>query len=218
MSGRRFESSSPGSAAGDEFPPKAGHPHEIAQLSEAFACTVSGRTAWYVSSPLTSGERSLEWRRRYSEHGAKATAQLSESFRRDVLALNRGDAARFVEGLRARTTQVVINPSALADIPHWTQSDYRVLWASVIERYVSTVVFRDGWQHSNGCAWELLTAYVADRRLLREDLSPLGIAEAQTLVETAISAVGERQATAFLVAVFDALNDNRKDREWHASS
>jgi len=200
--------------SGIEFPPQSGHPEGVGLLVEAYACVVSGRTAWYVSSPLTSGKRSREWRRRNAERVGAAAALTSENFTRDVLAPNRKDAARFVETLRARQNQVVIDPVALADIPDWKQSDYQVLWARVIERYVATVVFREGWQVSNGCAWELLTAYLADCRLLREDLSPLEMPTAQALLETTVSAPDG--SPAFLVAVLDALKHNRRNREWRA--
>jgi hypothetical protein len=174
--------------------------------------------AWYVSSPLTTGERSQEWRRRNTEQLDGEAGQTSESFNREVLALNREDAARFVEGIRAQGHAIVIDPTGLADIPGWTQSDYRILWGRVIERYVATVVFRNGWQHSNGCAWELLTAYIAGCTLLQEDLSPLNIEEAQTRLRAASSALGERPASAFLTAVLNALDENRRKREWHALS
>jgi hypothetical protein len=194
-----------------EFPPHPDHQDGILLLVECYSCVVSGRTAWYVSSPLTSGQRSREWRRKNAKHMDGTLASTSDSFNRDVLAPNREDAARFVTGLRARQGEVVIDPTSLADITGWTQSDYRVFWARVIERYVATIVFRNGWQHSNGCAWELLTAYLADCRLLCEDLSPLEIAKARSLLETVVMASGEGPPSAFLVAVLRALNNREKE-------
>lgn len=199
---------------GSEFPPQPEHPDQVAFLTEAFASVVIGRTAWYVSSPLTSGKRSLEWQSANRALGS-SSQQRSEDFKKQVLAVNRTDAARFVESLRANKRTVVIDPTALADIPGWTQSDYRVLWAGVIRRYVSTVVFRDGWQHSNGCAWEFLTACLADRTLLREDLSQLVGMEARSKLEEAAAEVQAAGSSTFLVAVLNALNEADMDEKWH---
>src|SRR5439155_20429436 len=103
---------------------------------------------------------------------------------------------------------VVIDPTALGDMPDWSQSDYRVLWARVLQSYVSTVVFRDGWQYSNGCAWELLNSYLNNCALLREDLTPLDIQQARSLLAEAVSAGGDRPDTAFLASVL-AMLDSR---------
>jgi hypothetical protein len=200
--------------SGSEFPPKAQRPDQVALLAEAFASVAIGRTAWYVSSPLTSGKRSFEWQRANKELG-DSSQLLSEDFKQQVLSRNRTDAARFVDSLRARERSVVIDPTGLADIPGWTQSDYRVLWAEVIRRYVSTVVFRDGWQHSNGCAWEFLTASLADCVLLREDLSRLSAAEARSELEEAAAELRQTGGSIFLVAVLNALDEAGMDKKWH---
>ena len=201
---------------GTDFPPKAKRPEEVAILIESFACVTDARNLWYVSSPLTSGERSLQWRRAVPNQLDDLSALVSENFRRDVVDVNRIDAAKFVQGLRAQHQSVVIDPTALADIPNWTQSDYRVFWARVIEEYVETIVFRDGWQHSNGCAWEFLTAYLANCKLLREDLTPLAVREGQSLLEGAVAAASQGPMSGFLVSVLEALNNQGQDAKWHA--
>lgn len=165
----------------------ASHSHEVDILVEVFASLVEGRSAVYVSSPLTTGQRAFEWhlsRLSISEHPSSEHA--TDSFRRDVIEPNREQAARFVLDLRRTTGGGVIDPTAVGDFPGWTQADYRVLWARVIEQYAEAVVFRDGWQYSSGCAYEFLAAFRSGTRLLREDLSPLAVEYGHALVEQAI--------------------------------
>src|SRR2546423_66959 len=130
-----------------EFPPQARRADEVALVAEGFASVVSDHAAWYVSSPLTSGELADQWLRRYHNKNDVARQSIANSFENEVLERNRRDAAAFVEALRAREHRVVIDPTALGALPDWAQSDYRALWAAVIQKYVATIVFRDGWQY-----------------------------------------------------------------------
>ncbi len=197
-----------------EFPPQALHPEQVGLLTDAFRTIASGRIVWYVSSPLTSGKRSIEWLMATQQPVGDPSELLSEDFKRTVLAVNRTDAASFVESLREREHRIVIDPTALPELPGWTQADYRVLWAAVIKRYVATVVFRDGWEYSNGCAWELLTAYVSNCRLLRENLSPLSVPEAKAMVEDAVAEPRTDSGGTFLKSVLTALTQAVMDNEW----
>jgi len=201
--------------SGIPFPPQTQHLHDVALLTEAFAAVVADRTAWYVSSPLTSGLRSRHWltANRAVDDAGQAS---SEDFIRHVVALNRTEAATFVQALRSRERHVVIDPTALEDVPGWTQSDYRVLWAKIIQRYVETVVFRDGWQHSNGCAWEFLTAWAARCLLLREDLSPMSVQDGRSLLEASAAEQPPGASKAFLTAVLKALATESMEKQWRA--
>src|SRR4051794_16481374 len=108
-------------------------------LLEAFASVIDDRMAIYVSSPLTTGARAFEWHR---NHAA------ARSFAEDVIEPNREEAAAFARGLRQATARVVIDPTAMGDLPGWEQRDFRYFWGRVIVGYCSEVVFRDGWQFS----------------------------------------------------------------------
>jgi hypothetical protein len=190
-----------------EFPPRPSHQQEINLLVELYRCSIEGRTAWYVSSPLTTGRKTLGWER---EHEASNGTELltDEAFRRQVLEPNRRSAARFVAKLRAKLTHVVIDPTALKDIAEWTQADYRVLWGSVIKRYAEVVIFRRGWEYSSGCAYELLTASSSGATMLREDLTAMGLEEARQRLLTAIVAIrNDGRSSEFLRGVVDNLTE-----------
>jgi hypothetical protein len=187
-----------------EFPPQAEHADEIAILLEGFASVVEARTATYVSSPLTTGQTAVEWHLR---NGGRSGPDSFADFNRSVVEPNRKHAAEYVRGLR-ETRGVVIDPTALGDLPSWTQPDYRYFWGRVIELYASEVVFRDGWQHSSGCAYEFFVALQSGASIFREDLSPLSLDDGQGLLRAAVEEYETTGASAeFLRGVVEALGE-----------
>lgn len=193
----------------EEFPPQAEHIREVESLVEVFASVVEGRSALYASSPLTTGQRAFDWHRRSgSLSGIALTKRDADAFRREVLEPNRVQAARFAQDLRQRTGRLVIDPTAVEDLPAWTQADYHVLWGRVIERYADVVVFRDGWQHSSGCAYEFFAACTSGSQLFREDLTPLAREEGRVLLADAVDENRARGISGeFLQRVLKALSE-----------
>ena len=101
-------------------------------------------------------------------------------------------AARpLVRRVRQHFRGVVIDPTALEDIPGWVQDDYHSLWTEVVEQYAHTVVFTDGWEYSSGCTREFLAAVRSGAALLREDLTPLGPHDGVRLIEGVINSVDD---------------------------
>jgi len=190
----------------EAFPPQATHGREIDLLTQVFATVIEGRTALYVSSPLTTGPRAFEWHLRNGGHSQGAFSAYAPDFHREVIEPNREATAGFVRYLRDKTNAVVIDPTALEDLPGWSQDDYRVFWGRVIERLADRVVFREGWQYSSGCAYEFLVAYTSGARLLRENLVPLTVEEGRSLIRDAVNETRDRGASSqFLSRVHEAL-------------
>jgi hypothetical protein len=76
----------------------------------------------------------------------------------------------------------------------------------VIERHAVSVVFRNGWHHSSGCAYEFFVAVSSRVSLLREDLSPLPLEEGKALLAAAINETSTMGGSpAFLRGVLKAL-------------
>jgi hypothetical protein len=187
------------------FPPRAEHPAEIAILLEGLGTVVEGRAATYVSSPLTTGLTASEWHLR---NGGRSDPDGIEDFYESVVVPNRREAAAYVRELR-KTRGVVIDPTAMGDLPDWTQDDYRFFWGRVIELYANEVVFRDGWQHSSGCAYEFFVAHRRGATVLRQDLTALPREEGRELVTAAVEECEAGGASAeFLRGVVQALNES----------
>lgn len=192
-----------------EFPPKAEHPDHIVASVEAFASVVEGRTAIYVSSPLTTGRRAFEWHLKEGRDRNHPRLPGSSDFRHKVIEPNRAEASTFVRKLREDRNRVVIDPTAMKDIAEWTQADYRVFWGLVIERYAEMVVFRDGWMFSSGCVYEFFVAWSSRAHLVREDFAPLSLEEGRSLIAEALGVTREKGASSdFLEDVLDALDSD----------
>jgi len=163
-------------------------------LLEILASVIDGRTAVYLSAPITSGKRLSDWQAQRNENLDTSHLAYRDEHRREVIEPNRAHAQSLAQELRRVWPKVLIDPTAVTDLPGWTQDDYRHLWARVIERYVDTIVFTDGWQYSNGCGYEFLTAQRSGARTLAEDQRPLTPEEGEQLIRAAIS---ELRAQAF---------------------
>ena len=190
----------------DVFPPRSNHMVAIEQILSVFETVLSERNAVYVSAALTTGRRFSVWRAGLSERfRADVTVDQAE-FRRQVVEPNRRELARLVAELRLRHC-VVIDPAGLPDVPQWTQPDYRVLWGLVIERYARAVVFADGWQYSNGSAYEYLVAVRSGAIPLDQQEAPLPPERGLPLLDSAVRELRERATPIeFLTAV---INDIR---------
>jgi hypothetical protein len=151
---------------------------------------VEGRGAVYVSTPITTGRRFVEWRRGPGAALAPSQDHYWREHDRQVVQRNREQAKPVVRAVRERGWGVVIDPTTVHDVPGWEQPDYHAFWARVIERYAGTVVFADGWEYSSGGAWEFLVAVRTGARLLRQDLEPLTVAEGARLINDAIVSLG----------------------------
>jgi hypothetical protein len=129
---------------------------------------------------------------------------------------NRAHVRSLIRKQRNTLGRVVIDPTALDALSGWTQDDYRVFWGRVIERYVSTVIFADDWQYSNGCAYEFLVAYRTGARAVDERQSLLTLEEGLQLIISAIIEMKSHDVpTEFLEYVREELLQG-KDKKWHA--
>lgn len=156
-------------------------------LAGVFRCVTEPGEAVYVSAPITTGHRFVEWRRGAGADLVKGTERYREEHRRHVVAANLAAARPVVHRARSLLDRVVIDPTALEDVPGWEQHDYHAMWAAVVEQYAGTVVFVDGWEYSTGCVIEFLTAHEKSAVLLDESLTELSPQEGLRRVTAAIA-------------------------------
>src|ERR1044072_4489986 len=138
------------------------------------------RNVTYVSVPITTGHRYLQWR--ITRPLERVDAELEASHRQDVIAHNVAAATDLVRHVRDRFDGIVIDPTQLDDVDQWEQANYHGFWSALIERFVGTIVFADGWQYSTGCSIELATACRNDITILDHRLSPLAPEKAVQLL------------------------------------
>jgi len=133
---------------------------ELATGLSAFDCLLNGEKALYASAELTTGPRLYRLLR---EHGLRDAAELrrslgEEEYHRRLWDLNFSEALAFARELRARhPTELVLSPAPYL-IEGWTQPEYLTLWETVVRTRIKALYFSDGWEYSNGCAFEFSVA------------------------------------------------------------
>ncbi len=188
----------------EEFPPQSDRQKEIEAIVSAFSSVIEGRSAYYVSTPMTSGKRSVE-----PQHAAAMDMSVPEALRehrRNMIHCNHAYVHKLVHELRRSLASPIINPTAITGLPGWTQSDYRALSAHVIKRYVHTVVFVDGWQYSLGCSYEFLIARQTGVKTVTQKLEEISVAGGLRLIRDAVNELQRTgNDTSFLKAVVQEL-------------
>lgn len=158
----------------------------INNMVELFNCMLDGKTAAYISAPITTGQRFIDW---YKETGSSLdhnSSRYKTKHFHAVIRPNSEEVKKKVVGIRRHFDTILINPT-LFTWPEWNQDDYRHFWGKIIETYVDTVIFLNGWQYSSGCSFEFLTAVRSGIEVLDEDRDKLDRETGLRLIEDAIA-------------------------------
>jgi len=139
----------------------------------------------YLSGPITTGPRFVDWYRRIGRRLKANRAEYETSLRRDVIELNSRDIRDIAVRLRAELHEPVLEPASLF-IDEWTQDEYLTLWSRVIDRFAARLIMMPGWEYSNGCAAELHRAFVHDLPVTTLDGVSLSLTQAIHLLRLAI--------------------------------
>jgi hypothetical protein len=165
---------------------KASEVHS-ALLSVLDSLGVRAQSCVYVSTPISTGIRYLQW----LENSAAAPEPGSHEYeiaRRQVKSANLDSARALITSARESfPMDLVIDPTALIDIRGWQQSDYHLYWMQVITRYVHTMIFSDGWQYSEGCAVEFAAAKSAGLNTVDARHQTIDLATGLGMVEVSIA-------------------------------
>jgi hypothetical protein len=168
------------------FPPLPKKTKDIELILTGMKIAVNGRKVVYISLPITTGKRFLDWHANFESNlGISDCAYLREH-KRHVVSPNRENVQKIMKGLEKKVGRDIISPTLLRDLPGWTQDDYRTLWARVLKEYVNMVVFAEGWEYSNGCAYEFLVATQMGIRRVNEHLRPLSLDQGIRKISKAI--------------------------------
>jgi hypothetical protein len=121
--------------------------------------------------------------------------------------------------LRRETHGPVIDPTAVPDLPGWTQDDYRAFWAEVIRQFAKCVVFVDGWEYSSGCSYEFLVAQRLTIPCVDVERKPLDLEEGLARIQRAVSDYEANQIAPGILdrisADLDALLAERRGERVH---
>jgi hypothetical protein len=158
---------------------------ESAMAFSAMDCVLIGRKGVYASTELTSGERAYAL---LAQNGFRATRELTEANRGELLATNITAARRFADALRAHFagTETVITPAPFL-APGWTQAEYLAFWEELIRTRVKAVYFNDAWELSNGCTFEFAVSREAGVPTFDARLRPISPEDGVTRIERAIA-------------------------------
>src|SRR5208337_823512 len=179
-------------AADDVFPPQTSRGAEIEALVEMLRGVFPDRVALYVSAPITSGQRFVDWYGRNPNLAGLKEEQFRREHHNQVVAPNLIAANALIKRIRGIDSGPVIDPTAVGGIEGWTQGDYRTAWARIIEEFVRAVVFTDGWEFSNGCCYEFLVATKAGIETLDESCRPITLVAGVSLVRHATVEMSSR--------------------------
>lgn len=144
-----------------------------------------GQSVVYLSTPITTGERFLHWRKRLGAQLSDAESEYAIELKREVIDEN----LRRLRPLRQRLAkrfegQTIIDPTSL-EMESWEQPDYHRFWLEVLRRYVDAVVLADGWSFSTGCTLEFAYAFQRGLPCLDSSFQPLDSLRATELLGVA---------------------------------
>ena len=162
---------------------------DLARLAvAAMRCATGNRRTVYVSTPVTTGRRFVEWRRGEGRVVPADSDEYRAQWRAHVYDRNVAHVRPLVEALRSRLEgTTVIDPSALADQDGWDQVDYHQFWAAVIRHGADAIVMVEGWQYSVGCALEYVEALTCGVPVLDETLRPVPEDTARRCIAEAVA-------------------------------
>lgn len=184
------------------YPPAPANQHDIEIMLEMMTSVTDRRNAAYLSTPLTTGKRFVDWRKQKEKAVSPSHPDYRQALAREVIEPNRRHARQIVAALRGTLACVLIDPTSVGDLKDWGQGDYLTLWTGVIERYADTVIFADDWEYSNGCAYEFLAALRSGAATRDERQKPLNYDEGCQRIACAIQWLeAESMPTEFLSCV-----------------
>jgi hypothetical protein len=157
----------------------------IEEMLSVFDCIIHENEATYISIPITTGLRFLDW---YKREGKNVTSneEYNDLHYKYVMLENINASAYFVEQVRKVKSNVVIEPTKLV-VKDWVQIDYHNFWVGVINRFIKEAYFTSGWYLSKGCVLEYLTAKRKGIPAYDMNNHEISIDEGCLLIESTIS-------------------------------
>ena len=165
---------------------------ESALAFSAIDCVLNGEQAVYASTELTTGRRAQAVLR---EIGGHLSSELRHrlgpgEYETRIWNPNVQGATAFARRLHHSLggNQIVVTPAPFM-APGWKQPEYLSFWETLIRTRIKAVYFNDGWEFSNGCAFEYLVARDQQLPTFDAECRPLTAPNALALLRAAIQAL-----------------------------
>ncbi len=154
-------------------------------ILDILKCILDGSKVLYVSTPINTGEKYIEW---YIENaGEKSNHEKENSKIQYVIDPNVKNAKNCIERIRKSTEKTVVDPTALELKSFiWSQTEYYEFWSEFIKSFVDEIVFLDGWEYSIGCCHELLSAVENNIDMFTQNLQPMTVYESIEKIKDSI--------------------------------
>jgi len=184
---------------------------QIDKVVEQLKCIIDGQSATYVSIPISSGKRFVNW---YKQAGKDLLQHGDDVYRTElyecVIKKNMAAAINKVKEIRSKIDGPLIDPTKL-EFLEWEQDEYRYYWGKVIEKYVKKAIFFDGWEYSNGCSFEFLKSMELNIECLGENLENISLEKSLKRLKASLSEMRENNLkTVYIERVFQNLNHLNK--------
>lgn len=163
-------------------------PQPLAAIRQAWRSAFGSSRVAYLSGPITTGRRFLDWWQRAGSVLASGSAEYCAALRSNVIQPNE-EALKLTAGLlRARHAEPVVEPASLF-VNRWSQRDYLQLWEQFITEHAARVHFMDGWEFSAGCASEFCRAHLDGIPAARVDGTPIVARDGIAAIRRALNEV-----------------------------
>jgi len=183
-------------------------------ILQAFECAFNERSVTYLSGPITTGPRFIEWYFKTGKSLGSSSDPYLSSLRENVIQPNEVALKSAAANFRAKLL-AVIEPGSL-QVTGWKQTDYHLLWVRVIERFIARLIMLDGWQFSTGCVIEFYEAIKRGIPVERPDSSPISAADGAALVQSAVTTIRAQgipldTIEAFALRICEIAKSGRRD-------
>lgn len=145
-----------------ERPLSAAAHERLRALRRDSNCGLQGSSVLYLSTPITTGPKLLDWLAANRDHPDDAAGEgVAEVVRDEVIEENLAQLGPLRDRIRAEWPDAfLIDPTDLT-VSEWSQWEYHRFWVEVLNQLVDTIVFADGWELSTGCTIEYATGLLA---------------------------------------------------------
>lgn len=147
-----------------------------------------GNELYYVSTPINTGKRFLDWYVADGRFLDNLSNQYKKEFEENVVKPNVENAKKNILTIKQSVKGAIIDPTNLENHTlKWTQDEFYSFWTRVIKELVTNTIFLDGWEFSVGCSYELLSALENKKNLYTQDLKILHVDEIIFKLENSIN-------------------------------